>query len=292
MNFLQTANRWYEKAGLASDSYDKFISAWISFNAIYGQEDNISEFTEKNKIRNVIRNLRESAVDAVMSLPEVDFFSQINPPISGSRFDTSHQQQMLNRNLNYNRRKGLEHLILILNTVRNNLFHGSKDVNRTRDLEIVTKAYPIVSKLVEEYLMLERPSPRKKSNEGLAENEKQSIIRELEKRLEHIQLNYSLIPKDENHPISILLDHNNLGNSLFIKESNPKRLRESQQILIHKFETNKTEMQKELDEVLRFVKNRVNQAIENGCSAEEMDLLWKEFNNLQMKYREKGYYVH
>jgi hypothetical protein len=218
MNFLLTANRWYEKAELASDSYDKFISAWISFNAIYGQEDTISEFTEKDKIRNVIRNLRDSAVDAVMSLPEVQFFCQISPPISGSRYDTSHQQQMLNRNLNYNRRKGLEHLILILNTVRNNLFHGSKDVNRTRDLDIVTNAYPIVSKLVEEYLMLERPSTRQKSNENLSEDDNPKIIRELEQRLEYIQLNYNLIPKDENHPISILLDHNYLGNSLFIKE--------------------------------------------------------------------------
>jgi hypothetical protein len=51
-------------------------------------------------------------------------------------------------------------------------------------------------------------------------------------------------------------------------------------------------MQKDLDEVLNFVKYRVNQAIENGCSEEEMDLLWKGFNNLQVKYREKGYYVH
>jgi hypothetical protein len=56
--------------------------------------------------------------------------------------------------LNLNPQYPLGDLLEILNKVRNDLFHGDKRLDRSRDIFIVKKAYPIIKKIVEENLNL------------------------------------------------------------------------------------------------------------------------------------------
>jgi hypothetical protein len=115
-DFLNTAYRWYEKAGDCADNYDQFISIWISFNSIYGSQH---ESYEIEKIKSTLHKLDNSSVDEIMSLNEVRFFIDIVNPIKyldkeNNLRDTGDWQQKLKSYYGRNNRIALENLLNIL----------------------------------------------------------------------------------------------------------------------------------------------------------------------------------
>ncbi|MGY3717660.1 hypothetical protein ACWE42_19285 [Sutcliffiella cohnii] len=140
--FINVAERWYQKAVDSEDSFDQFISIWISFNAIYGRR---SEGNEFRKIRSIINEFDRDAITNILSFDEVQYFYNIEPPIQFLNKDqevedTSNAQNNIKRYISRNPRTAMENLMYILNKVRNNLFHGDKRIERARDVEIVKHA--------------------------------------------------------------------------------------------------------------------------------------------------------
>ncbi|KIL37204.1 hypothetical protein SD71_00220 [Cohnella kolymensis] len=286
MNAYDTAARWYEKARGSEDSFDKFISVWISFNALYGDEP---VDREGEKISRLVARIRPEIAQAILNLPEVDYFCTLQPPVQylnvrGEVSDTKGARQRLIRYRQQQPVVALENLLQILNKVRNNLFHGSKKINRTRDIDIVRNAYPIVSRVVESYFRVEPV------NNNIAVL--QSAVEQIQTTAESLKQGYNMIPKDRSNPVAILLEHDDLGHLLFVPPNHPEKLREAQQKLIARYEVNKPELFKEIDEIMYFVKDKIDKAIRNGCQPEELKSLKQEFAGLQNKYRDKGYDIH
>lgn len=299
-NFLNVANRWYEKAVDSEDDFDKFISVWISFNAIYGQKNG----RERQKITKVINELDDASIRRILDLEEVTFFQRISPPIrfytDDGMGDTDQSQKALNRNFNQNPRKALEALMYILNKVRNNLFHGSKRLGQERDVETVRNAYPIVREIIQYHLGIHEPREQVRiRQEQVASTSvfaslgavfhKKSI--ELEEDLANFTIRHTIIPKDrDHHPVSILLDRHNVGaNGWEANCITPELMSERLDNLLQHYEEKKPQAIKDMEDVYRFVTTRIREVIANGCMQEDLDRLNKEYLEVQQKYLSKGY---
>lgn len=300
MNFTKTALRWYKKACNDDDSFDQFISIWISFNAIYGSNNNGSEI---NKIKTVVRQFSNQQICTILSKDSISFFCNINPSIKYLSYDelkdTSEWQRSLVSNLNYNPREALIKLLLILNKVRNNLFHGGKLLDRSRDVDIVTNAYPVIKTIVEEYLQIELSHEINEYNTELNSNNNISIIKkinDLQSDLESLSeflINYSAIEKNREHPVSILMGHYFIWDYInWGEEIKPSTLKEYQELRIKEYSTNKPQVLRDLDEAYEFITYRINQVIDNGCTKEELISLREEYINLQKKFIDQGYDIH
>lgn len=294
-NFMETAGRWYEKAGECEDSYDQFISIWISFNAIYGNGEG-SEFT---KIKIIIRRLKEETIKEIINSDEANYFRTIDPPIKflsieNQVFNTATQQRNLNRFINTRPKKALEELMFILNKVRNNLFHGDKRIEKSRDVEIVKNAYPIIRKIVQSNLNIDDYITTNNSN---VVPEKTSLkinlnntIQNMQAEVESLLLQYDYIPKDRNHPISLLLDRINMGaNAMAPGEINSELMGTIRANLLNLYEKNIPDFIQGIEEVYGFVNKRMNEVIENGCTDTDMENFYNEYMDMQRKYLEKGY---
>jgi hypothetical protein len=291
-NFVAVARRWYEKAVDSDDSFDQFISIWISFNAIYGRR----EGKEFRKIKSIINEFNRETITKILSFEEVQFFCRIDPPIEFLNMDlevedTSSAQMKLKRNLERQPRFALENLMFILNKVRNNLFHGDKRIERARDVDIVRHAYPIVKEIVKSHLGLDE----QRGSIGGGSNP--SIERELSERVDFLQEemanileNYSVIPKGAHHPISILLDRNNMqANGIEPGWTTPQQLKDIRNNILDLYERNKPEVLRDIEEVYNFVDKRMQDVIDNGCKDEDLESFMREYTELQRKYLDKGY---
>jgi hypothetical protein len=293
--FIGVARRWYQKAVDSDDSFDQFISIWISFNALYGRR----EGNEYRKIKTVINEFNSETISNILSQNEVLHFCDIMPPIqflnkNQEIADTSDAQTQLKRNINRNPKIALENLMYILNKVRNNLFHGDKRIERPRDVEIVKKAYPIVREIVKSYLGLdENMEPIKQESRSNNHSIEENLLRkigDLKEEIPNILINYSTIPKDNQHPVSILLDRINMqANGIEPGFTTPQQMEDIRNGLLHLYEKNKPEVLKDIEEVYDFVDNRIKGVINNGCTEPEVKKFYKEYTELQKKYLKKGY---
>jgi hypothetical protein len=294
--FMGVARRWYQKAVDSDDSFDQFISIWISFNAIYGRRDG-SEF---RKIKSIINEFNSDTISTILSYEEVRFFCTINPPIQFLNMDleiedTAAAQDKLNRNMVRSPKIALENLMYILNKVRNNLFHGDKRIERARDVDIVRNAYPIVKEIVKSHLRLDdRLEPINNRGVSTADNSIENILTDkidtLKEQISNLTNHYSTLPKDPTHPVSILLDRINMqANGMEPGFTTPQQLEAIQQSLLNLYEKNKPEVLQDIEEVLYFVNNRMREVIDNGCTKEDVNKFYNEYIKLQRKYLDKGY---
>jgi hypothetical protein len=293
--FIGVARRWYQKAVHSDDSFDQFISIWISFNAIYGRRDG----NEFRKIKSIINEFDNETITKILSFNEVQFFCNLVPAIQYLNINqeienTIEDQSNLKRNINRDPRKALENLMFILNKVRNNLFHGDKRIERSRDVEIVKNAYPIVKEIVKSHLRLDDdlvPVARETaSSSDSIEKHLFEKIEDLKTEINNFTYSFSTIPKDKNHPISILLDRINMqANAIEPGFTTSEQLKEIQKSLLEKYEKNKPEILKDIEEVYNFVAKRITEVIENGCSEKEVSKFYDEYMELQKKYYDKGY---
>jgi hypothetical protein len=303
MDFTRTALRWYKKACNDDDNFDQFISIWISFNAIYGSNIERNEF---EKIKSVVRQFSDQQIQNILSCDTIDFFCTVNPPIQfvnleGEIQNTRGWQRRLVQNQNTNPREALENLLSILNKVRNNLFHGDKLLDRTRDVEIVKHAYPVVKAIVQEYLQIPDETPElMESNIGLMTTEAKT---QLEQKFNNLRFELddisqflytnSTIEKNRDHPVSILMGHYFIWDHIgWEDEVTPELLKEYQEGILKRYNSNKPEVIVDIDEAYSFISHRIDQIIEDGCSMDGLKKLRGEFIELQRKFLEKGYDIH
>jgi hypothetical protein len=293
--FIGVANRWYHKALNCEDSFDKFISIWISFNAIYGKREG-SEF---KKIKTIIRRFSNEDIKSILSLSEVEFFLKVDPPIKYINFEqevksTLLEQEEIKRSINRNPSLAIEKLMYILNKVRNNLFHGDKRIESNRDVDIVKNAYPIVRAIVQTHLRLvDNMELVTVEGEMKSDSVQKSVfykIENLQHEVDKLLTTYDTIPKNTNHPISIMLDRLNMqGNILEFGEIIPDKMEDIQKKLLQKYIQNKPEVLRDIEEVHHFVTTRMSEVIVNGCTKEDVKNFYAEYIELQKKYLEKGY---
>ncbi|MGY3717659.1 hypothetical protein ACWE42_19280 [Sutcliffiella cohnii] len=115
-------------------------------------------------------------------------------------------------------------------------------------------------------------------------------IQDLQQEIFNTENNYSLIARDEKHPVSILLDRINMNANGFEHGSiTTQQMENIQRNLIKKYEANKPEVLMDIEEVYHFVNIRMRELINKGCTEEEVKKFYKEYIELQKKYLEKGY---
>jgi hypothetical protein len=302
MDFTRTALRWYKKSCNDDDNFDQFISIWISFNAIYGLNIERNEF---DKIKSVVRQFSDQQIGNILSSDAINFFCDMNTPIQFINLDGEIQntrgwQRRLVQNRNTNPRVALENLLSILNKVRNNLFHGDKLLDRTRDVDIVKHAYPIVKAIVQEFLQIPDETPELiESNIGIitaAKIEFAQKFNDLKLELENItEFLYKrpTIEKNGNHPVSILMRHYFVWDLIgWDEEVTPELLKEYQEGILKEYNSNKPEVIMDIDQAYSFISHRINQIIEGGLSKDGLKRLRKEFIELQRNFLEKGYDIH
>ncbi|WP_262176587.1 methylamine utilization protein MauJ [Saccharococcus sp. Marseille-Q5394] len=292
--FMRVSKRWYQKASDANDSFDQFISIWISFNAIYGRR-NGQEFS---KIKSIINDFDNAAVRNILSCEEVQFFCNIEPSIKflGKHqevLNTSDSQERLKSNLTRNPKEALFNLMFILNKVRNNLFHGDKRIESSRDVDIVKHAYPIVREIVKSHLSVDEnmdPVIVETSQNHSVEKKLLEKIEGLKIELSNVLNGYELIPRNKKHPISILLDRTNIqGNAIEMGVLSPQQMEEIRYDLLNLYNQNKPEVLIDTEEVYHFVDKRMKEVIESGCTERGLRQFYMEFIELQEKYYDKGY---
>lgn len=293
--FIRVADRWYQKAVDCEDSFDQFISIWISFNAIYGRREG-SEF---RKIKSIINEFNSDTITDILSYDEVQYFCNLVSPIEFLNQkleieDTSEAQNILNRNITRNPRLALEKLMYILNKVRNNLFHGDKRIENSRDVGIVKHAYPIVREIVKSHLGLddnmETFTRQSSSTSNSMEKKIFNKIDDLQKDMLNMMDNYNAIPKDHKHPISILLDRANMSANAFEHGFTPtQEMEDIRKRLLERYERNKPGILQDIEEVYNFVDKRMSEVIKNGCTEIELKKFYREYIELQRKYLDMGY---
>ncbi|SDN76312.1 hypothetical protein SAMN05518871_107154 [Psychrobacillus sp. OK028] len=293
-NFMEVSRRWYEKAVDCDDSFDQFISIWISFNAIYGRR----EGQELDKIKSITNEINDDTIKNILTYKEVKFFCDIVPSI---RFldkkqeiaDTSEDQEKLKRNIDRNPRLALRNLMFILNKVRNNLFHGDKRIESVRDVDIVKNAYPIVREIVKGHLGLDdnmEPIRIEIPSNNSIEKALMIKIEDLQEEMSNIIDSFNTIPKDNKHPISILLDRINMqANGIVPGFTTPQQMEDIRKGLLKLYDQNKPEIIRDIEEVYHFVDKRMKDVIDDGCTELGVKQFSKEYLELQRKYLDKGY---
>jgi len=318
-NFLETAGRWYQKACGSNDSFDQFVSMWISFNVIYGTQE---ERYEIHKMNNIVDALDRSAQRRILELPEVEFFCTLRPAINYYSMDqetrntimrtTEQDQERVAEERQRRPDRALKSLLSILNRVRNNLFHGSKLVHHPRDQEIVRNAYPIVRALVQAYLEQMRypvSEAAAAAEAGPAEPSSSRAVEEQLSRLLDIQMQINrelqgaLHAVREQHalgnPIGVLLDFDYLGQALFgggVRRVS-EWVAESRNRALQLYKERKPQAQRDLEEVLQWVDRRVGEVLSRLAPGEELSeaarkQLYEEYDRLRRKMSEKGYGIH
>jgi hypothetical protein len=306
--FINVARRWYEKSSHYNDSFDQFISIWISFNAIYGS---INYGREYEKIKQTLNQLTKEQINEIMKLQEVNYFCNIHPAIGyendeGQYLTNDRAQNNLNRYKTSNPKEALKELLFIINKVRNNLFHGSKNVDRSRDTKIVSNAYPIVRKIVQHILNIEFEDQSKQNEasheDDLAAIETEStsineLLREIyqnsnqtSERLKSIINQMHTEIRGRNHPVSIMLNFDYIGQLLFPKEPlNQNTIDQFLRGLEQDLMNNKTQEQQDIEEVSQFV-NKVKKL--DGAEESIVKQTYGDFIKMQQKFSKKGYDIH
>lgn len=138
---IQVAASWLKKAETEKDDFDKFISLWFAFNALYNQFFHHSEI---DAIYNLIfshdKKIEYTELRDILTLNSSTFFeNRIIRDCRGNGKDTIEYAAKLKDNSNSLRYR-LFYLLKILYQVRCNLFHGNKMFDSDSDQEIIKNA--------------------------------------------------------------------------------------------------------------------------------------------------------
>ncbi len=153
----QIAHTWLKKAEAENDAFDRFISLWFAFNALYNE---FYERDERRAIRDFIWNRFPSdrykkRIETLLQSESAIFFK--NRRIRNLRSSSSEQndrwwdtRENIERftNKEYMVNKRLCELLMIVYQVRCNLFHGDKVYSYSSDEDILTNAGNILNTIL------------------------------------------------------------------------------------------------------------------------------------------------
>lgn len=142
-NQINLIKRWFEKSKRQRNSFDKFISLWISFNAFYAAEH--LQKSEKQQLNNINNEYKKVFSGLVHSNPrsfqDLKTYIETKPRNTGFiqdlRFSVG-REKYKRRYLNI---ASLCEYLDCVYQVRCNLFHGGKSLEDGQDEEIVRRSY-------------------------------------------------------------------------------------------------------------------------------------------------------
>ena len=168
------AREWYEYGLEHDDPIVKFMLYWVAFNWLYSAyrgtptptmaiENNVSSNRGCNRKRNPERDKIKAFCNAnYEKLARFDAFDREEAAIfmeqavrsvinSHHRDDEEHLLNDL-RNSENNSEKKIESLLLTIYQVRCNLFHGSKSLEKKRDIDLVRASSVLLEGYLEEVI--------------------------------------------------------------------------------------------------------------------------------------------
>jgi hypothetical protein len=127
---------WLQKGDNEKDNFNKFLCYWISFNCYYTSItgnpydkqalDALKLYQPiEEPFRRLIENHNVLFQDLLSVCPIIDEAIKPKPPLIFNQITISNTFDILYR-------------------VRCNLFHGNKDINDKRDIEVVSAALPVL----------------------------------------------------------------------------------------------------------------------------------------------------
>ena len=143
----EVAKVWLEKALREKDDFNKFISSWIAFNALYNRED---KRYENQRIQSFMKHVSHKKY-AVLLLDTTYFYTPIRdlrPEHDGTTRE--HIDVMIDNRIALGKR--LSSLMLCIYQFRCNLFHGDKFLDDLRNQELAKESAKILIKFLELYL--------------------------------------------------------------------------------------------------------------------------------------------
>lgn len=135
---ISISSRWFEKGEKEENSFDKFISYWISFNCFYATMTNTKG--DRKALENLIEsiNLHSYYDSAFISKHEKELSEMKSLKEIKDNREGSNKFSVISDAFKF------EEIIWALYQVRNNLFHGSKLDNDSRDKDVVEKSVPVL----------------------------------------------------------------------------------------------------------------------------------------------------
>ncbi|MBU4332492.1 hypothetical protein KKD20_05225 [Patescibacteria group bacterium] len=142
-NQRELIRRWFEKSKEEENSFDGFISLWISFNAFYAAEHLLE--SERQQLRNIYDEYKDSFVGLVdnhsETFQEFKHYIEIKPVNTGFIQDLRYPVEKEKHKKRYQNLGSLCEYLDCVYQVRCNLFHGGKNLEDGQDQEIVSRAY-------------------------------------------------------------------------------------------------------------------------------------------------------
>jgi hypothetical protein len=142
-NQKKLIKRWLEKSKDEENSFDRFISLWISFNAFYAAEHLLeSENQQITNIKNEYKRLfAELTSDSPESFEAFKDYIETKPQNTGFIQDLRYQVDKEKHKKRYQSIGSLCEYLDCVYQVRCNLFHGGKNLEDGQDQKIVSRAY-------------------------------------------------------------------------------------------------------------------------------------------------------
>lgn len=141
------AHDWFERGRKGKDPFDRFISLWIAFNALYC----VDEIHEYLQIDNFIKHNYSYKYNEVLT--DIDFFHKTISnlhPVGSAPLSTKEYADTLKSDKATNKEK-LQKLFQYIYIARCNLFHGEKTPGRYHDEEIASHSADILEKYLTIY---------------------------------------------------------------------------------------------------------------------------------------------
>jgi hypothetical protein len=147
------ARIWFHRAEvIQDDDFDRFISMWVSFNALYGQF-HTNERSERDAIDTfVTSNIanKQCLGNALSSSSALYFRNRMVRIHRGKYPDTSHYMGILN-DASLDAQEHVRAVLQIIYSVRCNLFHGRKLYTDESERIVVRHAASVLEKLLRAY---------------------------------------------------------------------------------------------------------------------------------------------
>jgi len=160
---LKKCLEWIRKAKAEGEGFNRFFALWISYNILYDfyhwkeYQNNPRCISEKRKIRETVRLLNTQEMRIIISqnlqvisnllrethrviifergCRELDIKAQLEDSLKKFKSDDDNKESI---------EKTFENLLLFLYGMRNNLFHGRKNIADHRQEHILNYAYEIL----------------------------------------------------------------------------------------------------------------------------------------------------
>ena len=142
--------------------FARYMYMWCAFNALYNlvDQDDLKgkSFMDANKIRFIVKKIGALETDTLITrnLPNIHYFAHERKPIK-DMYKWLHNIEQPQELINFAKRfeddkrpidRKLGDIAMLLYYIRNNMAHGSKELDSYVDTEVARKAYPILRDIV------------------------------------------------------------------------------------------------------------------------------------------------